>query len=1129
MSEPSAAPGRPQSPYRGLLPYEEDDAPFFFGRDSEREIIAANLLAARLTVVYGATGVGKSSVLRAGVARDLRALSHQRLRTSGLPEFVVAVFHDWHADTIAGLAASVRDAIADLGLQVQPPTDSLGLADTLFEWTQQLGCGLLILLDQFEEHFLYRSDEQRALPFAAELSRAVKRADLPVNFLLALREDALSWLDQFKGKIPGLFNNYLRIRHLSLDAARAAIRQPLVEYSRRADDGRPFTVEPALVDAVLEELRPGQVSFETTAQGGIGTRPGREGEEVRVETAFLQLVMTRLWDAEMETGSRTLRVQTLERLGGAERIVRNHLDEAMGDLSAQEQEVAARSFRYLVTPSGTKIAHTEGDLAILADLPRERVAPVLERLAQGGVRVLRAVEPPVGRPDQARYEIFHDVLVPAILDWRTRQEAAAKLTGVRRRNRRLAGLVAVLATLLALTLGLGALALVQRNRADAQGRRATSLYLLTGSESQSPDLAILLSLAAHRLWPDAGTRAGLLTQIDRRRDASALLTGHTGELRAIAYSPDGRTLASVGADNTLRLWDPSRRAPAQVLSGPPGGVSSAVFSPDGRTLAWGGDQDSRIVLWDVASRAQVRTLAGPPGGTRALAFSSDGRTLAVAGVQDTIGVLDVASRRPPTVIGRIPGASQVAFSPDGRTLVASGEQDSMIRRWRLPSRAPLRPLRGHVDGVQAIAFSPDGRTLASAGVPGDDSIRLWVLEPRIQSHELVNDWTTRALAFSPDGRTLATGGDDDDRLVVLWNVATWTRERALTEHTDTVTALAFSPDGHTLASGSADRTVALFDLTTPAFVGHTQFVTRVSFSRDGRLLASASEDGRVILWDVARRTPIRVLNGHHGDVTDVAFSSDSRLLASTSFDGRVLVWRLDQPGPPTAVPRPAGAYRIAFSPVRRMLALPGVNGTITLRDLDRGTSRILTGHDGAVLHLAFSPDGATLASAGADGTVVLHDLARGTHVSLPRQDSPVTGVAFSPDGATLASAGGKVLLWDVARRIAVATLGPGISVTFSPDSRTLAVGTSDEPPAVNSTVVLYDLDGRTPYATLDRGISAVFSPDGRTLATAGQDIVFRNLDPTSWQMRLCQLIGRELTRAEWTEHVPGRSYQTVCP
>jgi WD40 repeat protein len=1127
MSGPSDAPGRPESPYRGLLPYEEDDAPFFFGRDTEREIIAANLLAARLTVVYGATGVGKSSVLRAGVARDLRALSRQQLQTSGSPEFIVTVFHDWHGNTIAGLAASVQNAIADLGLEVEPQRDSVGLADTLFEWTQQLRCGLLILLDQFEEHFLYRSDEQRARPFAAELARAVKRADLPVNFLLAVREDALSWLDQFKGKIPGLFDNYLRIRHLSLDAARVAIRQPLVEYSRRAGDGRPFTVEPALVDAVLEELRPGQVMFETTTQGGIGMRSGPEGEEVRVETAFLQLVMTRLWDVEMEAGSRTLRVESLERLGGAQRIVRNHLDEAMGGLSAQDQEVAARIFRYLVTPSGTKIAHTERDLAIYVGLPRERVAVVLERLAQGGVRVLRAVEPPLERPDQIRYEIFHDVLVPAILDWRTRQEAAAKLIGVRRRNRRLAGLVAVLATLLALTLGFGAFALVQRNRADAQGRRSTSLYLLAGSESQPPHLAILLSLAAHRLWPDAGTRAGLLAQLDRRRDASVLLTGHTGELRAIAYSPDGRTLASVSADNTIRLWDPSRRTPAQVLSGHPGGVSSAVFSPDGRTLASGGGQDTRIVLWDVASRAQVSALTGPPGGTRALAFSPDGRTLAVAGGEGTIGVLDVASRRPPTVIGRISGANQVAYSPDGRTLAAAGEKDARIMRWRLPARAPLPALRGHVDGVQAIAFSPDGRTLASAGVPGDDTICLWDLGPRPQRHVLTNEMTTRALAFSPDGRTLATGGDYD-RLVVLWNVATRNRERALTEHTDTVTALAFSPDGHTLASGSVDRTIALFDRTTPAFVGHTQFVTRVSFSRDGRLLASASQDRRVIVWDVARRTPIRVLNGHRARVSDVAFSSDSRLLASTSFDGKVLVWRLDQPGPPTAVRHPAGVYRLAFSPVGHVLALPGVNGRIAVLDLDRGTSRILTGHDGPVSHVAFSPDGATLASAGEDGTVILYDLARRTQVPLTGHDSAVTGVAFSPDGATLASAGGKVLLWDVARRRAVATLGPGISVAFSPDGRTLAVGTSAEPPDYNSMVVLYALDGRTPYATLERGISAVFSPDGHTLATAGQEIVFRNLDPTSWQPRLCQLIGRELTRAEWTEHVPGRSYQTVC-
>ena len=959
--------------------------------------------------------------------------------------------------------------------------------------------------------------------------------------VLTLRADFLGHTLEHPGLAQALQGRNLLIGRMTRPQLRQAIEGPVAGH---------VTFEAGLVERILDD---------------VGTEPGN--------LPLLEFALTLLWEQQVD---RLLTHAAYEALGGVDGALARYAEQVYeSELAGPEQEQARRLLVQLVRP-GEATDHTrrvarrseldEARWFVAQQLATTRlvvtgrdesgdetVEIVHEALIAGWDRLREWIE-----ADRA-FRVWQERLRGALAEWeRTGHDTGMLLRGTalaeaerwleqrpndissaersfidasrthqHRGVRRLRAAAAVLATLLALTLGFGAFALVQRNRADAQGRRATSLYLLAGSESQPPHLASLLSLAAHRLWPDAGTRAGLLAQLDRRRDASALLTGHTGELRAIAYSPDGRTLASVSADNTIRLWDPSRRTPARVLSGHPGGVSSAVFSPDGRTLASGGGQDTRIVLWDVASQAQVTALTGPPGGTRALAFSPDGRTLAVAGGEDTIGVLDIASRRPPTVIGRIPGANQVAYSPDGRTLAAAGEKDARIMRWRLPARAPLPALRGHVDGVQAIAFSPDGRTLVSAGIPGDDTIRLWDLGPRPQRHLLTNQMTTRALAFSPDGQTLATGGDYD-RLVVLWKVATRTRERALTEHTDTVTALAFSPDGHTLASGSVDRTVALFDLTTPAFVGHTQFITRVSFSRDGRLLASASQDRRVIVWDVARRTPIRILTGHRARVTDVAFSSDSRLLASTSFDGKVLVWRLDQPGPPTAVRHPAGVYRLAFSPVGRILALPGVNGSIALQDLDRGTSRILTGHDGPVSHVAFSPDGATLASAGEDGTVVLHDLARGTQFPLTGHDSAVTGVAFSPDGATLASAGGGALLWNVARRKAVATLGPGISVAFSPDGRTLAVGTRAEPPDNNSTVVLYDLHGRTPYATLERGISAVFSPDGRTLATAGQEIVFRNLDPTSWQARLCQLIGRELTRAEWTEHVPGRSYQTVC-
>jgi hypothetical protein len=218
----------PTVPYKGLMPYAEEDALFFFGREVEREIIIANLMAPRLTLLYGPSGVGKSSVLRAGVAHHLRQLAEQNLAEHGTPEFAVVVFSSWRDDPLPALADRVHDSVAGaLGVQTLAPVPaSRALAQALQVWTERLNGDLLIILDQFEEYFLYHPQEDREETFAVEFSRAVNRADLRVSFLISIREDALAKLDRFKGRIPNLFDNYLRMKHLDRESARAAIEKP---------------------------------------------------------------------------------------------------------------------------------------------------------------------------------------------------------------------------------------------------------------------------------------------------------------------------------------------------------------------------------------------------------------------------------------------------------------------------------------------------------------------------------------------------------------------------------------------------------------------------------------------------------------------------------------------------------------------------------------------------------------------------------------------------------------------------------------------------------------------------------------------------------------------------------------
>ena len=911
------------------------------------------------------------------------------------------------------------------------------------------------------------------------------------------------------------------------------------------------TFEAGLVERILDD---------------VGTEPGN--------LPLLEFALTLLWEQQVD---RLLTHAAYESLGGVDGALARYAEQVYeSELAGPEQEEARRLLVQLVRP-GEATDHTRR-VARRSELDEARwfaaqqlattrlvvtgrdesgdetVEIVHEALIAGWDRLREWIE-----ADRA-FRVWQERVRGALAEWeRTGHDTGMLLRGTalaeaerwleqrpndissaersfidasrthqHRGVRRLRAAAAVLASLLILALGLGTLAFFQRRHAEDQSRRATSLYLLARSEDQ-PDLSILLTLAAHELWPTAESRAGLLAQLDRRRDARALLSGHSSELRSILYSPNGHTVASASADNTIRLWDASRRTPPQILRGHTGGVSSIAFNHDGKILASAGEQDDTIRLWDVASRTELGTLHGRSGGTRALAFNRDGTVLAAGNADNQIVLWNVAERRPSAVVGSVDGVRDVAFSFDGHILAAASDNHPSISLWRLPSRTPLPPLRGHSDGVQAITFSPTEPVLASAGITEDGSIRIWKLGPRPRSQILTQEGATSALDFSPDGKTLATA-DDDPRVVALWDVGTGTRKRGLTGHTDTVTTVAFSPDGHTLASGGVDRTIALFDLTVPTVTGHMSRVWDIAFSPDGRLLATAGEDRQIFLWDAARRTRLRVLQGHADIVTRVAFSHDGQVLASTSFDGKVLAWDPHRATPPELLRDDTVLVQeLAFSPVGRLLAMACMDGSVVLWDLDRGTSRTLPAHDGAAVSVAFSPDGALLASGGSDEKVGLWDVASGARVAqLTGHTGEVQSVAFSPDGATLASAGETVVVWNVPQRRPLATLGFGISVAFSPDGGTLAVVTEDTGPYLNSTTILWNLSARSPYATLERGVRAAFSPDGHTLAAAGVDVVLRNMDEASWPGRLCQLVGRDLTRAEWAQYLPGRRYQTVC-
>jgi hypothetical protein len=389
-------------------------------------VLISNLRASRLTLLYAQSGTGKSSVLRAGVAARLGELARRGLEQRGTAGNIPVVFSSWRDEPTDELIAEIQKSIIPFLPEASPPeTTHERLEEAIDAASTAANATLLVMLDQFEEYFLYRPTEVRPGRFADELASCINRANLRANFLISIREDAFSGLgDLFQHRIDNVYGNYLHLEHLDRESARQAIEKPIACFNELYKLEPPFRIEPGLVDAVISQLSPDQLTPGQRGIGGLDSGNSAERHTDEIPAPYLQLVMLRLWDAERAMGSRQLRLQTLEELGGARTIIETYVDRTLGSLPDDDRKTAVDVFHHLVTPSGTRIALTASDLSEYTGRSVNETTALLEQLASYETRILRAIAPPPGREGGTLYEISHDLLARAILDWGRRQRAA---------------------------------------------------------------------------------------------------------------------------------------------------------------------------------------------------------------------------------------------------------------------------------------------------------------------------------------------------------------------------------------------------------------------------------------------------------------------------------------------------------------------------------------------------------------------------------------------------------------------------------------------------------------------------------------------------------------------------------
>ena len=1167
-----------QNPYKGLRAFQESDAVDFFGREASVAHLLARLSnsdkAQRFLALVGPSGSGKSSLMRAGLMPILRR--------GGLFSS-----QDWfYSQMVPGTAPLDHLTEALIAITPEPPENlrdrlragSGGLIEMTSQFLTDAREEYCLLIDQFEEVFTLVEDEAERLWFLNTLYEAATDVNSRVRIFITLRADFYDrplLYSGFADLIRAHTEVILPMRPEELEyavirpAQRLQIRFEAGLVSRMITDvnSQPGSL-PLLEYALTELFERRQDRLLTNAayesiRGVSGALAQRAEElyqcfspESQEATQNIMLRLIALGENGEATRQRVLRADLLA-IPGDVQAVRTTL-ESFGryrlltfDYDIQSRQPTVELAHEVLITTWDRLAEWLTNNKDRLRIQRRLVAAESEWNRSGNERSFLA-----SGARLAEFELLRDSQAVALTE-AEQNYLQASIEQRQRNSRRLRWFIGGLIATVIVVAAIALFALQQRAVADqlALTARSRELAATALAHRDQLDLSLLLSVEALRVLDTFEARSSLLSGLQAQPDLETFIPTEELAARAVAFSPDGRYLATAGRGATIVIWDVEKQQQVgAALVGHSDWINSLAFNADGNLLA-SASSDGTVRLWNPLTGMAVGSPFGDgQDAVWAVAFSPDG-TLASAGSDAVIRLWDIETG---TVKRTLQGHEDViyslAFSPDG-SLLASGSADNTVRLWNPLNGEVLHTFADHSNWVLSVAFSPDGKLLASSGA--DETVVQWdstSYETRKIFSTGQSDWV-RSLAFSGDGEILAAASQD--RTIRLFDPAAATPVRSPLEFADGVWNIAFRPASttHELASADASGKTSLWTLdAAPALVteqiNSTEPITSLTFASNqdvlfyssGNITSGANENTGIHRWDVEQGQEQPIMDGQNGTITGLVYAARMNRLFSSSTDGTLFAWDLNEVQP-TAIPyaqENAQLLALALSPDGKRIAIGDANGVIYLFNASDGkpVAAPLRGHEDSILGLAFHPDGQLLASASRDHTIRLWNLRNSSappDVLQGHQDT-VSSVTFSDDGQLLVSASydGTVRLWNGSSGIAIGQplTGGGKeiwSVALDTLGQTIASGGQDD------TLQLWNVAARQmmgiPLTGHDDWITTLaFNSDASRLATGSLDasILLWDTNLQSWQQRACTIAHRNLTQAEWERYFPDAVYHTTC-